>query len=131
MSIWLVIIWFIFGALAATLAKQKGRNPIAWFFIGLAFGIFGLAFIFFAPKIEPDAAKQTTEPPALAPFPKSSLNDPVLFWYYLDKEDKQHGPMSASAFESAKASGQVSSSTFVWNTEMDNWKKLAELTPQT
>lgn len=35
-------IWAAFSILTAIAASARGHNPIAWFFIGLIFGVFGL-----------------------------------------------------------------------------------------
>ncbi len=55
---------------------------------------------------------------------------PEILWYYLDKEEKQFGPMSFHALQSAWDDDQIIGSTFVWNEEMENWKTLENL-PET
>lgn len=42
----------VFAVVSAIVANTKGRNPIAWFFLGFLFGIFALIVIFVLPKIE-------------------------------------------------------------------------------
>jgi hypothetical protein len=37
-----LIIWAAFGVVTALAANSRGRSPVAWFFIGLIGGIFGL-----------------------------------------------------------------------------------------
>lgn len=37
-----IFIWIAFAVVTALAAKSRGRDPIAWGFIGLIFGIFGL-----------------------------------------------------------------------------------------
>jgi hypothetical protein len=40
----LVIIGLIFGAICAAIAAHKGRNPVAWFFVGLLLGFLWFVF---------------------------------------------------------------------------------------
>lgn len=38
----LVIIWFLFGAVSAVVASNKGRSGCGWFALGFVLGPFGL-----------------------------------------------------------------------------------------
>lgn len=122
MSLLVIISWFLMGALCAYYGRERGRNPYIWFFVGLLFGILGLILLFIMPNLK--VTQPVKEPPKLEP-PK--LNIDAMYWYYLDEENNQLGPMSQSAFDLARTDGKVVSQTFVWNTQMDQWKKLEEI----
>jgi hypothetical protein len=125
MTFWLFLSWFCIGAITAHHAKKRGRSPIAWFFIALFFGVFGLLFLFLLPVKEKEemVTQQAPISPPLAP----TTPEPVLFWYYLDEARQQHGPLSKQAFESACKEGKLKTNNYVWNTEMDQWKRLDEI----
>jgi hypothetical protein len=126
MDILIYISWFLMGSASAYYAKKRGRNPYVWFGLGLLFGLFGLIFLFILPKrVEEKPAVVVEKIPDL--FSPRASNEPVMFWYYLDDENKQQGPMSPTAFECAQADGRVKSFHYVWNTQMENWKKLEEI----
>ncbi|HSX10193.1 MAG TPA: DUF4339 domain-containing protein [Chlamydiales bacterium] len=108
------------GGISSYLAHKRGRNPYAWFAIGFLFGIFGIFAIFFAaPK------KAAVLPPK--PEPVLKIQGPSdKFWYYLDPENRQQGPMSLDAITIAWRQGKVDLSTYVWHEEMTDWKQLKE-----
>jgi uncharacterized protein DUF4339 len=123
MTLLLFLSWLLLGGITAYYAKGRGRRPIIWFFVGLFFGIFGLIFLFILPIVHeaPECKKEVC-----SPAPPTS-NNPLLFWYYLDEANKQHGPLSALAFEEARKEGTITARNYVWNTEMENWKRLEEI----
>ena len=110
-------------------AKKKGRNPTTWFFLGILFGIFSLITLFILPAIKPKGEPLSEEPAAPKP-PELTLLFPLQaekFWYYLDEEKKQLGPMSFSALSKAWKEGIVREVTFVWYEEMENWKHFKDV----
>lgn len=110
------------GFLSAYLALRAGKNPFAWFGIGAAFGLFGVLPIFFLNfrKKEP---LQKTLPQQMIYF----IDGPQdKYWYYLDPEMKQEGPLSFYGLTSAWKSGKIDSTTYVWNEELTEWKPLRE-----
>ena len=40
-----VFIWGAFAVVTAIAASARGHNPVAWFFIGLLFGVFALVAV--------------------------------------------------------------------------------------
>jgi uncharacterized protein (DUF983 family) len=46
-----LIIWILFGVACAICAPSKRRNGVAWFFIGMLLGPFGLIFILLLPSL--------------------------------------------------------------------------------
>lgn len=56
MDLFLIALYVIgFASLSAIAANTKNRDPVGWFFIGLLFGIFGLAAALIVEKIDPTA----------------------------------------------------------------------------
>lgn len=108
------------GIAAVYLAKQKNKDPFLWFFIGALFGLLGVIYLYFfvSPKQKPQTALLT--PVAKAPVLSQK------FWYYLDQENRQLGPMSYDALNQAWREGRVSATTYVWNEDLENWKPFGE-----
>lgn len=118
------------GAVSAFLAKKRGKNPVLWFFLGMLFGIFGLIFLFFSrptPSRSPRAqAQPKNDPNTIDITPKVDSAAKETFWYYLDPDNTQQGPMSFDGLVRAFREGKLSGNTYVWNETLDNWKPLSE-----
>ncbi|MBS0605220.1 MAG: DUF4339 domain-containing protein [Verrucomicrobia bacterium] len=110
-------------------AKRRGRNPMIWFAAGALFGIFALITLFILP-VRKAAAKQVPEGPTVSKAPTLALLSPMhaeKFWYFLDDQKKQFGPMSFDALTKARLEGTVGEQTFVWNEEMENWQRFKDV----
>lgn len=117
----------LFGLIATYFAIRKKKNPYLWFTIGFFFGMIGLFAIFLSPP-QRKLKKKEEELPELAASPLPVFPGPLdKFWYYLDPSHQQVGPMSHSAITKAFHEGLVSQTTYVWNEDMSDWKKLEEL----
>lgn len=115
------------GALGAYLARRRGRNPYIWFFIGAFFGILGAFVIFFMPSQKKSLPETKLQLPA-GELPMPTINGPAdKFWYYLNPEHKQIGPMSLDGLTNAWRQGKISLTTYVWNEELPEWKPLQDL----
>lgn len=111
----------VFGAISSYLAYKSGRNPFGWFVIGFLFGVIGIFVIFFA------AAAKKKPAPLQKREPIFTIQGPAdKFWYYLDLQNQQQGPMSLDGLKAAWKQGKVSLSTYVWHEEMSDWKPLKE-----
>lgn len=53
MSLFLLGFWALLIWGCASIAKGKGRSPIAWGFLGLFFGLFALLLIAILPPLSP------------------------------------------------------------------------------
>ena len=120
----------IFGLLTAYLSYKRKKDPYLWFLIGFFLGIVGLFAILYLPsRRKSRRAKKggiAVKQPQERPLP--SLPGPLdKFWYYLDPTHNQVGPMSHNAITKALHQGQISKTTYVWNEEMIEWKKLKDL----
>ncbi len=112
---------FLVGSLSAYLAHRQGKNPYKWFLIGFLFGTLGIIAIFLAPK-----SKRTKKLPVPKPEPRI-VGPRDKFWYYLDADHQQMGPVSFVALNRDWKEGKLPSATFVWHEELPNWKPLHEL----
>ena len=112
-------------------AKKRGRNPTYWFIGGAFLGLIALIILLLLPK-KAIAVVPVATAEAAPPMP--SLRLQTLFetqasklWYYLDAERQQNGPMSFEALTRAWNDGKLLKSSFVWNEELENWKRLDEI----
>ena len=113
-----------FGSISAYFASRKGRNPYTWFTIGFIFGLLGVLALF----ILPQPRKKKFQSDATPPSPKPFIDGPSdRFWYYLDENRVNQGPMSHNALTQAWQNGSIGSNTFVWHEELSTWKTLQEL----
>ncbi len=106
----------LFGLLCSGMAQRKNRNPIIWFFVGFSFGIFAVTLLLFLKPVRLETV-QIVKKPLI-----SHKDD--NFWYYIDLQKKQIGPMSLQALLNNYFKGLISESTYVWNDTMTNWQKL-------
>lgn len=123
--------WLVTGGISAYFAKKRGKNPYLWFAIGSFFGLFGLFVLFFMPKKKKNL--QTAQQPSkedeitIDITPEVDPTELEKLWYYLAAENKQHGPMSFDALKRAFREGKISDGTYVWNEQMDEWRRFGEL----
>lgn len=107
---------------SAYLAHRRGRNPYLWFGIGFLFGLMGIMAIFFAPF------QKKKKVPLAKPVPQPYISGPTdKFWYYLDNDRQQKGPLSHNALSKAWKEKEIQPTTLVWNEELTDWKSLQEL----
>jgi hypothetical protein len=112
---------FVVASISAYLAHKMGRNPYLWFGIGFFFGLFGAFAIFAIPK----------KAPAKPKMPIFTIDGPAdKFWYYLDGQNTQKGPMSRDAIALAWKEGKIGPSTYVWHEELSEWKFFKETLKQ-
>jgi len=128
----------LLGATAVYYAKKRGKNPYLWFMLGFFFGLTGLLFLLFFPRLKKSLRKKKTDHPAFTQPQTQIQPSPSLFlspyplntiWYYLDSEMKQQGPVSLKKLEEMKRGGLVHSKTYVWNESLSQWKKWDEIFP--
>lgn len=124
MSFFLILL--ILGGINSYCAKIRGRDPIAWFFIGMLFGILGIIAIFLLPKLKPsgeaDLQPKTVE---LDPTPPKYTHKD---WFFLDENHVQQGPFSWDAFYTAWRENRFTKSSYVWSEGMAEWKRVEEIT---
>lgn len=113
--------------LCAHFAKRRGRNSLYWFISGACFGLFALATLFLLPSRKKNFTT-TVKPKSVLPLLQAmEQSQTSKLWYYLDLEGKQCGPISFDGLTHAWNSGKVHVQSFVWNEELENWKRLEEV----
>lgn len=121
-----IISWILFGGAASYFAGQRGRDPFAWFFIGMLLGILGLLLLFLLPSLSTsqEVPKEIAEE---RPKEESWTGIRLKEWYYLDGAHQQVGPSPYSALRDMWISKKISDQTYVWCEGMEKWKKIGEL----
>lgn len=123
--------WIVMGSISAYFAKKRGKNPYLWFAIGSFFGLLGFFILFFMSKkkknmqAEQEASKE--DGMTIDITPEVTPAELEKLWYYLAAENQQHGPMSFDALKRAFREGKISNGSYVWNEEMDEWRRFGEL----
>jgi hypothetical protein len=117
----LVLFWLFFGLLGSHFAKKRGRSQLAWFFIGLLTGIFGIATLFLLPKI----AKKPLPSPKAPPSVKRS-DVWLKMWYYLDPSHAPQGPLPFPDLIKTWKEQRIGEATYIWGEGMTEWKRLRD-----
>jgi len=105
-----------FGIVCSRIAIKKSRNKHVWFLNGILFGLIGFLIIFF---IKPVKIIQKN-------ISKIEIKDDN-FWYFIDTEEKQIGPISLNKLFDNFQKGLISENTLVWNDTLIDWKKLKDI----
>lgn len=123
MEILVVIIsWLLFGGASSYFAKKRGRDPFAWFLIGMFLGILGLLLLFLLPPLVEQTPVVEEKVEEIAPE-EEGVPDRLKAWYYLDQDRNQIGPLSYNELKKAN----IQADTLLWTEGMPEWKTVAEL----
>jgi hypothetical protein len=109
--------------LASFFAKRAGKNPYLWFFIGFLFGTLSFIALLFM------SSRKTIKKPTLVVAPNEVLKElpkDCKFWYYLNHEQEEIGPISFSRLLNLYNSGKVTKLTYIWNEDFEDWKYLKD-----
>src|SRR5438105_7257052 len=92
-----IISWLLFGGAASYFAGQRGRDPFAWFFIGMLLGILGLLLLFLLPAVTPPEEKAVSKGSPVEKQKEELVQENLSFfrlkeWYYLSGAREQIGP---------------------------------------
>jgi hypothetical protein len=110
----------IYGCICSHLAKKKGKNPVWWFAMGMACGIFAPIFLFFLPP--------TKKPnPPILQSELFNTEELKILWYYVEENRQQCGPVTIKGLLNAFKDGKLSESSYVWNEKMENWQMISHL----
>lgn len=121
-----VFSWLLFGGASSYFASGRGRDPFAWFLIGMLLGILGLLLLFLLPPIVEEPQEKEIipeEPDIIQKEPSSRLKT----WFYLDEKSQQLGPYSYQEFKRVWKQGKISLQTLVWSEGMTDWKPIGEV----
>lgn len=125
-----VALWILMGTATSYFAHQRGRDPFAWFLIGMLLGILGFLLLFLLPRAEPPKEDPEFELEELVgEIPKPVPQESYRFkdWFYLDDKQKQFGPLNFQHLRKIWEQGKLSDSTFVWSEGMQDWRKIQDL----
>lgn len=125
-----IAFYFLIGGATAYIAKQRGRDPIIWFIIGLFLGIFGILLLFILPPVV-EEGQQTNEPPAVnsSTFQAPAITHDYLVkdWYYYDGERTRQGPIRFEELRELWKASQINEESFVWSDGMSGWQKIEQV----
>lgn len=127
------LIFLTLGSICSYTAKQRGRHPTAWFFVGVLFGFLGLLCLYLLPSRKKIALPSNVGTPAVIvpqtdwKFAESSSSLPKQGWFYLDEANQQYGPMSLEGLKRAWSEQKASETTYVWNETMTDWQSVQSL----
>lgn len=136
-----MVCWLLIGAATAHFAKQRGRDPTIWFFIGILLGLLGLILVFIMPALNGTQTQQSpsgsggtdsiSRPSSQAESVKEEHSLPrhdffVKDWFYLDDARKQQGPVPFDTLKREWKEERIGHATFIWSEGMDNWKKIGD-----
>jgi len=123
-----LVLWICSGTLCAYVANRRGRDPFAWFLIGLLLGLVGLLLLFLFPVIEHPEDKVPSEQEAIAEWTPVPPTLPTSKdWFYLDSQHKQQGPLSFTSLKTIWQKGNLSPSSLVWSEGMEQWLPIEKL----
>jgi hypothetical protein len=129
----LLVLWIAFGVFTSNVARQKGRDPFIWFFIGCLFGWIGLILVFVLPRVEKskEAPKWQSESNTAASKGEVIEVTPLLLkptqrlWFFLNKENEQQGPVPFTKLKELWAESVIKKETLVWAEGMTDWTAVA------
>ncbi len=121
-----ILFSILIGVLTAYLAKQRGREPVNWFFIGSILGIFGFILLFLMPKLNVEGEEENQKPDAPQEVPLIPPEE-TKEWYYLDQARQQKGPFTFHEMKSCIQNQEIGLDNYIWSEGMPDWKKLKDL----
>lgn len=126
-----IVLGIVFGCLAAASASVRGRSPVAWFFIGTFFGVYGLLLLFILPSVKNEESsplqkiEKRSEP--LPPSPPTKEYSPSGDWFFLDRTKTVCGPLSPQMLRQAWNEGRLFPESWVWSESIVDWKQLTKV----
>jgi hypothetical protein len=144
-SVAIFLFWTAIGCITAYMAKQKNRNPVIWFFVGLFFSLFGFLLLLALPNKEkteeekenvkiPDIKSMQSESTAFSDdslyseprMPRVS-RDPSLDWYFVDENNQILGPMKLKELRKSLIEKNAGLKTYIWCEEYLDWMQISDL----
>lgn len=117
------ITWVLIGGLTSYLAKQRGRDPVSWFFLGLFFGFFALLALFLMPK---KVESKTNQSLSSCSPPQQPDENEIKEWFYVDKDHQQQGPIPYKELMDLWNRYTLSKDSYVWSDGMSDWRKFGD-----
>ncbi|MBS4170803.1 MULTISPECIES: DUF4339 domain-containing protein [unclassified Neochlamydia] len=125
---------FFLAAFSAYVAKQRGRDPLIWFMLGILLGIFSLILLFVLKPFENDQTgpKNKIEENAIPKYEtlaedRGEVSEENKEWFYLDQAHRQQGPIYFRELYTLWLDNKITSLTYVWSEGMADWQRINEL----
>ena len=131
------------AAITAYIAKQRGRGPVAWFFVGFALGLIGLLILYLLPSKRKQAEPKAVTTPmreihSEAAMPAENSNpykehlkriptNPALQWYYISLNLETLGPFKLDELRKEFHEKKLDIQSYIWCEEFDDWMQIQEL----
>lgn len=143
-----ILILTLIGGVTAFLARERGRDPIFWFFIGILFSIFGLITLLVLPKVALDSENNRTDKidlknqssqdstsetllslPVLDPLGISPSTKHLALdqWFYMDRYWQVSGPWDLAELARQWKQGHIPVETFFWNPHLEQWSSINQI----
>jgi hypothetical protein len=131
-----IVLLIFFGSISSYLAKQRGRDPVGWFMIGMLLGILAPLLLLLLPNLTEQEDKplqdiEENEDQKLArleptpPPPEENYN--LKEWFFLNDQGVQNGPMGFHMLKQAWKEGVLFGHSYVWSEGMSGWKRIEEM----
>lgn len=123
-------IFLFFGTICAVIAKQKGRDPVAWYVLGMLFCLLALIVLLLLPSLPPQQDVEENEDQKLAGIKLQELVEKSYQqneWFYIGKERNTQGPVGFSFLKKIWEEGGISANSFVWSEGMQKWERIKDL----
>ena len=126
-----VFIWALLGIASAVLAKERGRDPFSWFFIGMFLGLFGLLFLFILPNKKIKDEEENLAYLEEIVNPKITISENLnKKWYFLDKNKEHKGPFTLKTIEMLIKEKALPENPYIWEESLNNWVRIKDLNQQ-
>lgn len=135
-----ITLWLLIGGTTSYVALRRGRDPYAWFAIGILLGLLALLLLMVLPDLakgekgESDNKNDKDEmnneimdvmvTPALEPSQQDVL---AKDWFYIDRDYKQQPAVAYNVLKELWDAGKIDTKTFVWSEGMPEWKRIGDL----
>lgn len=128
-----ITLWVLIGIATAYVAFKRGRDPFAWFAIGILFGLLGLLLLMILAPVTPETEEEKNANP-LQSIPVDSPEVIALQhyhlineWFCVDKARQQQGPMRFDVLKDLWGDNGIDAASFVWCEGMAEWKRISDL----
>lgn len=118
-----ITISLFWGWITARFAQKKGLNPRNWYIAGVLFCALAFIVVLFQRKKSLKVPGPVYKPKLIPTYPSQQGN----LWYYLDKTGQQFGPISFQTLTRAWEDKKIQEESYVWNENLENWKKFKEV----
>lgn len=115
----------LFGCLTAVVARSRGRSPWLWFVMGMLLTWIALIILLFLPASSTEKSEEVFFAPKI--LGKKSSWDLTTDWFYVDRNKKVQGPISASALKELWKKEELSLETWIWHESIEDWKTIKDI----